>query len=176
MLRHEGGRNGECRPRRHRRRRSWPERIYSHRDRRSPRPARGRVPARLRSRALWTSGGGPGVGGTRLGCALHGRDRRAGRRATCCLAATLKAIEAAEAPGPDAVDLLPKWYSEVGLLHDRLRVRRMPTPRPPRHARTRLHPCQDALGVVLVNGAAAGTWAAPLRGAYGGRAEHVRSS
>jgi hypothetical protein len=29
--------------------------------------------------------------------------------------------------------------------------------------------------VVLVNGAA-GAWTAPLRGAHGGRAEHVRSS
>ena len=52
---------------------------------------------------------GRGAGGTSLGCALHGRDRRAGRRATCCLPATLKAIEAAEATGPDAVYLLPKW-------------------------------------------------------------------
>ena len=31
------------------------------------------------------------------------------RRATCCLPATLKVIEAAEAPEPDAMDLLPKW-------------------------------------------------------------------
>lgn len=65
---------------------------------------------------------------------------------------------------------------EVGLLHDWLCVRRAPTPRPPRHARTRLHPCRDALGVMLVNGAAAGAWTAPLRGVHGGRAEHVRSS
>jgi hypothetical protein len=87
-------------------------------------------------------------------------------------AGDLEGFEAAEAPGPDAVDLLPKWdcYTIVYAPDGRQRLVHPDT-------QERVYtPTGDGLGVVLVNGAAAGAWIALLRGAYGGRAGHCRSS